>query len=85
MCASHIFPRALRSPVEFCGYIRREPSCATRARVRQEWEIRERETVALVTTGGGEDGYHLIRTYLLGLESVAPANGHFPSWLPGRN
>jgi predicted glycosyltransferase len=72
VCVEYQFPQALRSRVEFCGYIRREASSTTRDRVRREWDIGERETVALVTTGGGEDGYHLIRTYLLGLESFAP-------------
>jgi len=77
VCAEYQFPRMLRRRVEFCGYIRREASLTTRAQVRREWEIGERETVALVTTGGGEDGYHLIRTYLLGLESTSPCERPF--------
>ncbi|HKE28128.1 MAG TPA: glycosyltransferase [Bryobacteraceae bacterium] len=77
VCVEYQFPRVLRSRVEFCGYIRREPSCATRDQVRHEWEIGDRETVALVTTGGGEDGYHLIRAYLQGLESIDPGEPAF--------
>jgi predicted glycosyltransferase len=72
VCAEYRFPRAIRNRVEYCGYIRREPSDATRAQVRRQWGIDASETVVLVTTGGGEDGYHLIRNYILGMQSVAP-------------
>lgn len=72
VCAEYQIPWAVRNRVEFCGYIRREPSAATRAQVRRQWGIDASENVVLVTAGGGEDGYHLIRNYLLGMQSVAP-------------
>jgi len=71
VCAEYQLPRAVRRRVEFCGYIRREPSAVTRAEMRHEWGIAEFEPLVLVTTGGGEDGYELIRNYILGLRTLS--------------
>jgi predicted glycosyltransferase len=61
------FPASLRAKVHFCGYLRRHAGPETREKVRRRLRIAENDRLILVTTGGGEDGYNLIRTYLEGL------------------
>lgn len=63
------FPPSLRAKVHFCGYVGREAGRQKREAVRQKLKIGKSDRMVLVTTGGGEDGYSLIRTYLLGLEA----------------
>jgi predicted glycosyltransferase len=60
-------PPVLRDRVTFCGYIRKTPSGQHRERIRQELGIDSRQKLVLITTGGGEDGYRIIETYLQGL------------------
>ena len=69
------FPASLRAKVHFCGYVRRHAGPETREEVRRQLRIAENDRLILVTAGGGEDGYNLIRTYLEGL-----AAGHAGSW-----
>jgi predicted glycosyltransferase len=72
VCAEYRFPAAVRNRVKFCGYIRREPSPTTRETIRRGLNVSDSERVVVVTTGGGEDGYDLIRNYILGLEHLSP-------------
>lgn len=60
-------PRFLRDRVTFCGYIRKTPAGQHRERIRQDLGIGSRQKLVLITTGGGEDGFHIIETYLQGL------------------
>jgi predicted glycosyltransferase len=60
------FPASCRAKVRFCGYIRRSPAVKTRQEVRRDLRIGD-ERLVLLTAGGGEDGYHLLATYLQGL------------------
>ncbi len=60
-------PRSLREKVHFCGYVRRHPGGQRREALRRELEIQEGQRLILVTAGGGEDGYGLIRNYVSGI------------------
>jgi predicted glycosyltransferase len=72
------FPPSVAAKVEFCGYIRKEATPNSRAEVRAQLKIDAQQKLALVTPGGGEDGYHVIATYLTGLQE-APFNEQLKS------
>ncbi|WDT77997.1 MAG: glycosyltransferase (plasmid) [Candidatus Manganitrophus sp.] len=55
--------------VRLCGYIRREAGLKGGDAVRKELQLKD-EKLVLVTPGGGEDGYRLVKTYLCGLEHL---------------
>jgi predicted glycosyltransferase len=61
-------PAKLVDKVRFCGYIRRPQGNKTSEIVRQELQLKTEDKLVLVTPGGGEDGYLLVKTYLLGQE-----------------
>jgi predicted glycosyltransferase len=63
------FPPALRAKVHFCGYIKRDGGPENRESAREQLSLSERDRMVLVTAGGGEDGFALLRSYL---EGVAP-------------
>lgn len=60
------FPNASHDKVHFCGYIARENGRTSRQEVRKKLGFAQ-EKLILVTTGGGEDGYQLLKCYLNGL------------------
>ena len=70
------FPLALRAKVDFCGYLRREAGAGNRDALRRELNVTRSDRMVLVTTGGGEDGYSLLLTYLQGLARY----GRLASW-----
>lgn len=59
------FPDESHEKVRFCGYIAREAGRTSRQQLRQQLGFGN-ERLVLVTTGGGEDGYHLLKCYLQG-------------------
>ena len=61
-------PAKLVDKVRFCGYIRRPQGNKTSEIVRQELQLKTEDKLVLVTPGGGEDGYLLVKTYLQGQE-----------------
>lgn len=63
------FPEAVSKKVHFCGYIAREHGLKTRETIRQELGI-GRDSLVLVTPGGGQDGYRLLETYISGLDLI---------------
>lgn len=76
--AEYRFPPAVAAKVEFCGYIRKEAAGDSRDEVRRQLLLGARQKLALVTSGGGEDGYHVIETYLTSLQA-APLNQQLKS------
>jgi predicted glycosyltransferase len=62
------FPSKSHEKVRFCGYIAREAGRTSRQLLRQQLGFGN-ERLVLVTTGGGEDGYHLLKCYLQGLKN----------------
>lgn len=61
------FPPSVYDKVQFCGYIKKEGGGKSRSDLRTELRV-DGERLILVTPGGGEDGYRLIKTYIAGLE-----------------
>jgi predicted glycosyltransferase len=66
------FPSASHQKVRFCGYIAREAGVRSRQQLREQLGFDDGPLV-LVTPGGGEDGYQLLKCYLQGLLSHKPA------------
>ncbi|MFQ5682640.1 MAG: glycosyltransferase family protein [Candidatus Binatia bacterium] len=62
------FPPSVAKKVRFCGYIRRVVTGQARDARDLERSSDTKKRV-LVTSGGGEDGYHLLSTYLKGLSN----------------
>ncbi len=75
VCAEYAFPSALRGKVHFCGYVARTRRVRPRKETRFVLGAKNDERLVLVTTGGGEDGYKLLHTYLKSLR-LAPV----PDW-----
>jgi predicted glycosyltransferase len=68
--AEYQFPAGVIRKVRYCGYIHRSPGLTSRTWIRQNLQVLPQEKLVLVTPGGGEDGYHLIKTYLYGLDLI---------------
>jgi predicted glycosyltransferase len=66
------FPTALASKTRYCGYIDRPIGEVSPWLVRQKLGLQSGEKLVLITAGGGEDGYHLLESYLLGLLKNSP-------------
>jgi predicted glycosyltransferase len=66
------FPEETHDKVRFCGYLAREAGRSTRQQIREQFGFGSDERLVLVTTGGGEDGYHLLRCYLQGSKLQKP-------------
>ena len=71
VCAEYEFPRVLCEKVRYCGYVARHAPLRSKADIRGELGAREGERLALVTTGGGEDGYQLLSAYVGAAELLA--------------
>jgi predicted glycosyltransferase len=70
ICREYKFPPTVAQKVRYCGYLRKSPGLKSREARRQELQIKEHEQLVLVTPGGGEDGYHLVDTYLTGVAQL---------------
>lgn len=64
--AEYGFPESTARKVRYCGYIERPAPAKPAEQVRRELGLGA-GPLALVTAGGGGDGWHLMRTYLDGL------------------
>lgn len=62
------FPNESHEKVRFCGYISREAGRTSRQQLRLQMGLGD-ERLILVTPGGGEDGYQMLKCYLQGLRS----------------
>ena len=71
VCAEYQFPSVLCRKVRYCGYVARHTALRPKAAVRAELGTREEEKLILVTTGGGEDGYQLLSTFIKAAEPLA--------------
>jgi predicted glycosyltransferase len=67
------FPIESHDKVRFCGYIAREAGRSSRLQLRQQYGFGD-ERLVLVTPGGGEDGYQLLKCYLQGLQAQKNAD-----------
>lgn len=71
VCEEYQFPRELRKKVHHCGYVRRELPRRSRLEIRKQLGVQETESLVLVTTGGGEDGYHVLTASLEATSNLA--------------
>ena len=61
---------ACAARVEFCGYLGRRLGERTASQARESHGIDSEAPMVLVTVGGGEDGVHILDTYLQGLRDA---------------
>jgi len=71
VCTEYCFPKALCDKVKFCGYVARETPVRSRSEIRRQLGITDHEQLLLATTGGGEDGFHILAATLEALKKVA--------------
>lgn len=64
------FPLPIAQTVRYCGYIQKSFQGLNRAELRWFLRIQPSEKLVLVTPGGGEDGYPLVKAYLAGLKHL---------------
>jgi predicted glycosyltransferase len=64
------FPRTVASRTVFCGYMGKHRSLSSRTAVRQQLGIAPDERLVLLTTGGGEDGHPVVKTYCAALSAI---------------
>ncbi|MEL6160426.1 MAG: glycosyltransferase [Cyanobacteria bacterium J06627_32] len=76
MAQQYHLPLPTARKLRYCGYIRKQPieqqateqySC----QLRKSLNLSAHDRLVLVTPGGGEDGFHLVNTYLRGLSYLA--------------
>ena len=73
VCTEYRFPSAVSEKVRFCGYVARETPRRTRHEIRQHLGVADDEEMVLVTTGGGEDGFHILSASLEALKQISQA------------
>ncbi|MGH9752326.1 MAG: glycosyltransferase family protein [Blastocatellia bacterium] len=73
--AEYRFSKAVSDRVRFCGYLKRGAGDKCRAEVRAEMRLSDQDKLALVTVGGGQDGYRLLAAYLEGLDLASARRG----------
>ncbi len=65
------FPSDILRRTRYCGYLRRpKPSAVETARLRAQFMAGGEKKLVLVTPGGGEDGFALVRNYVDGLSQL---------------
>lgn len=65
------FPPSVTGKLEFCGYIRKECGQRDPEEIRRGLQVAPNQRLVLVTSGGGQDGYKMIESYLMGIR-LAP-------------
>ncbi len=68
------FPCAAKDKVRFCGYLGQDEKPRHRVELRRKLNL-QTEKLVLVTVGGGEDGFDLLKNYLAGLSPRGGAQG----------
>jgi predicted glycosyltransferase len=71
VCEEYQFPEGLREKVHHCGYVQRRLPGRSRSEVRKELGVEHKESLVLVTAGGGQDGYQLFSASLAATSSLA--------------
>ena len=65
------FPWGLREKVHHYGYVQREVPQCSRREFRRDLGVEDTESLVLVTTGGGEDGYDILAASLGATRNLA--------------
>jgi predicted glycosyltransferase len=63
------FPHQVINKTFFCGYLRKGAELQSREEIRKSVRSDGVRKMVLVTTGGGQDGYHVIENYLKGIRN----------------
>ncbi|MDJ0674331.1 MAG: glycosyltransferase [Calothrix sp. MO_167.B42] len=63
-CKKYQFSADIADKIRYCGYIHRQSKTKNINEIHQELQLSPGEKLVLVTPGGGQDGYHLLNTYL---------------------
>lgn len=69
----YALPASVNDKLRFCGYVRRPRSGRDRDAVRRELAVEPEGKLVLVTPGGGQDGDHILRTYVAALPRIHAA------------
>ncbi|MCI0664118.1 MAG: glycosyltransferase, partial [Acidobacteria bacterium] len=69
------FPRPVIDKTVFCGYVRKEVQSERRDDMRKSMRIDKQQKLVLVTPGGGQDGYHMVESYLKGIRAAPEIDG----------
>ncbi|ELS03718.1 putative glycosyl transferase [Xenococcus sp. PCC 7305] len=64
------FPQIIKENTIFCGYLRKKIPKISVELIREKLNLKEQEQLIVVTPGGGEDGYSLIKNYLLAISNI---------------
>jgi predicted glycosyltransferase len=72
-CEEYQFGPIISEKVKYCGYIRRGSGANHRSAIREKLGLKN-EKLVLVTSGGGQDGYYPLETYVAGMD-LFPRNG----------
>ena len=73
-CREYHLPATVRARTRFCGYVRRAAGPRSRDDVRRELGLGDSDRLVLVTPGGGEDGAHVLGTYVRAVPMVHSAS-----------
>ena len=65
------FPLRLREKVHHYGYVQREAPQRSRHEIRRDLGVENAESLVLVTTGGGEDGFEILAASLAATGNLA--------------
>lgn len=74
------FPASSAARVRFCGYLEKQGSGPSIEEIRRELSIEDGDFLVVATAGGGQDGYHLLSSYLDALR-MTPDNARIRSLL----
>ena len=64
------FPQIVKDKTVFCGYIKKDFPPISSCLIDRELGLKKRDKLIVVTPGGGEDGYSLIKNYLSALSQI---------------
>ncbi len=70
VCAEYEFPASIRDKVRFCGYVSRPAPSRSRQEIRRQLGVNDSDNFVLVTTGGGEDGFHVLAASIAAIRAI---------------
>ena len=70
LCSEYQLPSSVCAMTRFCGYVRSAMGVRSRDQIRREIGIGPAGRLVLVTTGGGQDGLRILKTYAQALPMV---------------
>lgn len=80
LCGEYRLPKPAANKVRYCGYLKRAAVAKSCGEVRAQYGIESEKQLVVVTPGGGQDGFHILSTYLDTL-ALLPQSAPFHSVL----